>query len=310
MTDKLKILFITRDFSNHIEKSSLYLINELCKQVELKVWHNRGHISRILDHINFEPDFILLNDYKPDYCPLIKGLKHCDIPVGIIMHDLHYKISQRKKFIENENIQHIFSIYRDPFLKWYPEFKDKLVWFPFHVPIHVFKDYKNEKIYNLLMMGAMDQRYYPLRKKIFDKLKDEKGFQYYQHPGYGAVDKGDGVILTGAAYAKEINRSKIFLTCDSILHFPLLKYFEVLACNTLLLAPSSQELEDLGFVDGETFVAINETNFKEKAYYYLENEQERNKISTQGYKMINNKHSTKIRVMQMIQYIIQVTNNR
>ena len=303
MNDKLKILFITRDFSNHIEKSSLYLINELNKQVELKVWHNRGHISLILDNINFEPDFILLNDYKPDYCPLIKGLKHCDIPIGIIMHDLHYKIYQRKKFIENENIQHIFSIYRDPFLKWYPEFKDNLIWFPFHVPTNVFKDYRNEKIYNMLMMGAMDERYYPLRKKIFDTMKDEKGFHYHNHPGYGAVDKGDGGVIAGDVYAREINRAKMFLTCDSILQFPLLKYFEVLACNTLLLAPSNQELKDLGFVNGETFVAIDESNFKENVHYYLEHEQERLQISKNGCEMISKNHSTEIRVKELISHI-------
>ena len=310
LTKKPKILFITRDFSNHIEKSSLYLIDELYKQAELRVWHTHGHISRILNNIDFEPDFILLNDYKPDYCPLIKGLKHCDIPVGIIMHDLHYKIYQRKKFIEKENIQHIFSIYRDPFLKWYPEFKDKLIWFPFHVPTNIFKDYNNDKIYNMLMMGAMDERYYPLRKKIFDKLKDEKGFQYYQHPGYGAVDKGDGGVIAGAAYAKEISRSKIFLTCDSILHFPLLKYFEVLACNTLLLAPISQELEDLGFVDGETFVAIDGSNFKEKVHYYLEHEQERRQIAKKGCKMISENHTTEIRVRELINHINKFVTNR
>ncbi len=310
LTHKLKLLFITRDFSNHIEKSSFYLSQELHSQADLTLWHSRGHISGILANLQNEPDFILLNDFKPDYCPQIQGLRSCRVPVGIIMHDLHYKVSQRKRFIVRENIQHIFSIYRDPFLQWYPEFEKRMIWFPFHVPKEIFKDYRVKKTHDMLMMGAMDERYYPLRKKIFDTMKNEKGFHYYQHPGYGTVDNGDGGVLAGEVYAREINQAKMFLTCDSSFHFPLLKYYEALACNTLLLAPSNQELEDLGFIDGKTFVTVNEHNFKEKAHYYLKHKEERDEISQRGYKMIHEKHTTERRVKQLINHINQIVGNR
>ncbi|MDP4552070.1 glycosyltransferase [Alkalihalobacillus macyae] len=308
MTHKLKILFITRDFSNHIEKSSFYLSNELHRQADLMLWHSRGHISVILANLPNEPDFILLNDFKPDYCPRIQGLKSCKVPVGILMHDLHYKVSQRKRFIVKENIQHIFSIYRDPFLRWYPEFEERMTWFPFHVPKEIFKDYKLTKVYNWLMMGAMDEKYYPLRDKMKDTMKTNEGFLHYQHPGYGIIDKGDGGILAGEAYAREINRAKMFLTCDSTLHLPLLKYFEVLACNTLLLAPGNQELGDLGFDDGETFVSVNEDNFKEKAYYYLNNEKERIRIAKNGFHKVRDQHSTEVRASQLIKYMKDIVN--
>ncbi|WP_273834661.1 glycosyltransferase [Guptibacillus sedimenti] len=310
MDKKPRVLFITKDFSSHIEKSSFYLVKELQRQADLMLWHSRGHISSILANLPNKPDFILLNDFKPDYCPQIKGLKNCNIPVGIIMHDLHYKVYQRKRFIERENIQHIFSIYRDPFLSWFSEYKERMIWFPFHIPKEIFIDYKLKKTHKWLMMGAMDERYYPLRRKMFETMKGEKGFHYYQHPGYGTVDDGKKNVLAGVAYAMEINRAKMFLTCDSILHFPLLKYFEVLACNTLLLAPGNKELEDLGFVDEETFVSVDEKNFIEKANYYLKHEQERIDIAIRGYKMVHELHTTEVRVKELIKNISQIVNNR
>ena len=308
METRLKVLFITRDFSKNIEKSSYYLSRELSKHTDLTLWHTRGHIQGILSQLSQEPDFILLNDFKPDYCPEIKGLRSSAVPYGIIMHDLHYKVSQRKRFIVKENIQHIFSICRDSFLSWYPEFEDRMVWFPFHVPEDIFRDYGENKIYNLLMMGAMDPRYYPLRVKMEEEMKGVKGFVHLKHPGYGVID--DGKVLTGEVYAREINRAKLFLTCDSSLKFPLLKYFEVLACKTLLLAPSNQEIQDLGFKDGENFVSINEYNFKEKAFYYLGNEQEAQEIAINGYNMVHKNHSTEKRVKQLITSVKEIINHR
>jgi spore maturation protein CgeB len=90
----------------------------------------------------------------------------------------------------------------------------------------------------------------------------------------------------------EINRAKIFFTCDSVYHYPVAKYFEVLACKTLLLAPASRELTDLGFIPGVNFVSIDESNFEEKAEYYLRHEEERLQIATKGYEMVHARHTT------------------
>lgn len=71
-------------------------------------------------------------------------------------------------------------------------------------------------------------------------------------------------VFVGQNYAKELNRSKIVLTCDSVFKYPLMKYFEITACNALLLASYSKELGDLGFIPGVNFVAIDELCFEEK----------------------------------------------
>lgn len=304
---RLKVLFITKNFAGHVEKSSDYLSRELAKQADLRLWHDHGHIINILAQLQWKPDFILLNDFKPDYCPFVRGFRHIDIPVGMIVHDLQYKPASRQRFIQKEKIQYLFTIYRDPFIKWYPELSDRMIWFPHHVPEDVFRDYRLPKTTNWLMMGYIDERIYPLRTKMLNTLMRTPGFVYHTHPGYRTVRRRENGVMVGADYAKEINRAKMFLTCDSIYEFPVLKYYEALACNTLLLASGSKELEDLGFIDGETFVAVNETNFKEKAEYYLKNEAERLAVAQRGYQMVHSRHTTKQRISEWLEKIKEIT---
>nr|WP_237438609.1 glycosyltransferase [Pseudalkalibacillus hwajinpoensis] len=111
-------------------------------------------------------------------------------------------------------------------------------------------------------------------------------------------------------YAREINRARIFFTCDSNFHYPVLKYFEVLGCRTLLLASGSQELKDLGFIDGKTFVEINQQNFMEKATFYLNEEIISKEIVMNGARLIEEKHSTEIRATQLVQKIISLIDDK
>lgn len=308
---KLTILFLTKDQSDQMEKSSYYLGEELRKQCDLLIWNHGGRMIDILSQLPQKPDFILMNDcFAPKLCPLVEGLNEIEIPKGVIFHDISNYIQQRKKFVVQEKIDVIFVHYKDAFKKRYPKLNKRMIWLPHHVNTDLFKNYHLEKTTDLLMMGAMSPRLYPLRAKMLQTLKNIPGFTYYPHPGYGREKDSYPGSLIGKAYAKEINRAKIFLTCHSIYEYPLLKYFEILGCHTLLLAPSSKELTELGFIDGKTFVSVNRNNFKEKAIYYLKHEEERIQITRRGYLMIRNKHSTKQRVTELIQQIQQIIQRK
>ena len=124
----MNILFITRDFSSRIEKSSLYLLEELKKHANVVTDYDGGNIRDILKRTNFRPDFILLNDLKPDYSPFVYGLNDFPVPTGAIMHDLMYRPHYRKRYYREQNIRHIFTIYRDAAYALMPELKDRLIW--------------------------------------------------------------------------------------------------------------------------------------------------------------------------------------
>lgn len=245
----------------------------------------------------------MLNDLHPTYCPIIKNIDRVTIPVGSIVHDMHYKTEYRRQFFKEQKIDFIFPHYRDAFLRWFPEFENQMIWFPHHVPLHIFKDYQLPKTIDYLFIGACAPFVYPLRAKMIERLKNEKGFVMYGHPGYKPINYQSEQYVVGERYAQLINRSKMLFTCNSIYQYPVLKYFETAACNTLLMANGSKELRDLGFIDGKTFVEVNETNVLEKARYYLNNETERLKIASNANQMVRERHSTEKRANELIQFI-------
>lgn len=298
----MNVLFISEDTSRFITKNYHYLEQELNQFVNLTCYRKSGHINSILRQLHKRPDFILLlNDMERHISPLIKGLQHTDIPVGLFVNDVHRFTKRRKNDIQKFNIPHLFTVVRDPFLKAYPEMKDKMEWFPHFIHPKIYKDYGMKRDIPMLMMGAVNE-VYPLRKKIKDFYADDKRFLYYSHPGYRHFSKDEEQhLFVGTNYAQLLNRAKIFFTSPSIYQYPVLKYFEALACKTLLLAPTFKELEDLGFIPDYHFVAITEKNFSEKAAYYLNNDAERMKITEQGYQFVHSNHTLHIRTKQLIQ---------
>lgn len=308
--ENIRLLFITKDRSQQLERSTHYLLEELRNHVHVSVWMDHGNLSEIIAKQPQKPHFILLNDYKPDYCPFIFSIKEVDIPVGMIMHDLQYKVRRRKTFIEKEDIRYIFTHYRDAFLKRYPEFKDRMIWFPHHVPTHIFKDYGEQKTINWLFTGAAFPHIYPFRAHIIATMRTEQGFVAHQHPGYDSVNNKSKNVFVGEQYARELNRAKMLLTSQSVYQFPVLKYFEGGASHTLVMGNGSKELNDLGFIDGRTFVEINEQNLVEKAHYYLQHETERLEIASRAYHMVRQAHSTKERARQFVLHVQNIIKDR
>ncbi|WP_186576733.1 glycosyltransferase [Aquibacillus kalidii] len=300
----MHILFIAEDTSGFISKNYYYLEKELSKNIDLTVWRKSGHIQYILKQIDKKPDFILLlNDMDRNMTPMIKGLGNIDIPTGLFVNDVHRFVKLRKNYIEKNKINFLFSVTRDQFIEIYPEYKERIEWFPHFVHTNIFKDYGMAKDINLLMMGAIND-YYPFRQKLLKAYEGDSNFTYHGHPGYRNFSKEEEEQLyIGEQYAREINRAKIMFTCPSKLNYPVLKYFEALACKTLLLAPTFKELEDLGFIPNFHFIPVDEVNVKEKAAYYLENEKERERIAEQGYHFIRQNHTVEGRTKQLVEKI-------
>ena len=295
----INILYSTVNRSNHVIRYGEYFKRELLKRsdVNLHVIEEDGHLDDILKIVPFTPDFIFFDDFTKNHT--MSGLPYVKIPKGVLYWDLHRTQDEFRIFVWKNKIDLVFSFYRDTFADYFPEFADRFRWLPNHVNPEEFKDYGLKKEIDFLLMGAILQKVYPLRAQIAREMAGIKGFVHHPHPGYRDLSTGEDEFV-GESYAREINRAKIFFTDDSVFKYPIAKYFEVPACNTLLLAPGSRELKDLGFVDGLTFVEINEHNYFAKAMYYLEHEDERLAIARRGCDMVRNNHATPIRARQFI----------
>lgn len=260
-----------------------------------------------MERITIKPDFILINEYGETNSPFITGLSTLNIPYGVYLHDLHYQIEKRKERLHHANPNYIFSYYRDRFVEYFPEFVDRFIWLPHHVNINIYRDYGEKKSIDTLLMGSIHPHIYPLRTKILETFRSTKGFIFHPHPGYRNFNQNEKKLVDHR-YAREVNRAKIFFTCDSKFHYPINKYFEVLACKTLLLAPTSPELEDLGFIPNQHFVPISQDDFQQKANYYLQHASRREQIAHDGFQMVREKHSTETRVKQFLDLVDEIVN--
>ncbi|MED3763700.1 glycosyltransferase [Ureibacillus terrenus] len=316
MQKKLKILILIRPFTKKYPKHlpKYQMIKAIEKYAEVRYWHKDGNIHDILKQLKFKPDFIFHYDIGYGYvlAPKITGLHQINIPKGCYVIDAHYSPKERINYFERNKIDLIFSATKSAFLKTYPKYKNKFRWLPFSVDSAVFKDYKLKKDIDFLLIGQLYDRSkktgyktytqkgrYPFREAVLEKMRKMKGFVFHPHPGHTAPTNA----LLNEKYAKELNRAKIFFTCGSRLKYPVLKFFEAPACKTLLLAEPVPDILELGFKDGENFVACDQSDFYNKALYYLRNEKERMRITENGYQLIHSKHTNDVRAKEFVQEV-------
>jgi hypothetical protein len=268
-----------------------------------------GHLPDIVSRLDFVPDFIYFDDFESirGVYGLPTGMTEVNIPKGILFHDVNRVNDSFRTYVKENKIDLVFAHYRDAFLHYFPDLRDRFRWLPNHAYTPVFHDYRVKRTIDYLMMGKISNLY-PLREKMHRKMRKMKGFVAHQHPGYRWFSAEESKeLFLDEKYAKEISRAKMFLTCGSKYNFAVSKYFEVPACGTLLLAAGFPELRDLGFADKKTFVEIDKHNFLDKAKYYLKHEDERNEIRKNGYKLIRERHTTDIRVREFVHELRKFT---
>src|SRR5690625_1032402 len=287
---RLQILVLIKPFwyiPKH--KPKIDMIRALETYAKVHYWYDDLNIDDILITLNIIPDFILHYDIAWNYslAPNIEGLNTRDIPIGCFVIDLHWKPEQRIKYFKDNDIDLIFSVSKNPFLKVFPQFKQKLRWIPWSIRPQVMKDWGQKKDIDSLLMGLVyvdknnlnghkspkqipSKGRYAFRDAVFEKMKSNSGFVFHPHQGHRTLESKD--LIVNVDYAKELNRSRIFYTCGSRNKtggLAVLKFFEALGCHTLLLAETNEDIEELGFKDSENFVACTIDNLVEKTEYYL-----------------------------------------
>src|SRR5699024_11243164 len=74
---------------------------------------------------------------------------------GCFVIDLHWKPEERKRYFRQNKIDLIFSATKHPFLKVFPQYKQKLRWLPWAINPAIMKDWKQKKDIDSLLMGLV-----------------------------------------------------------------------------------------------------------------------------------------------------------
>jgi len=175
---------------------------------------------------------------------------------------------------------------------------------PFAYDDSVFLDYAQEKVYDVAFTGnlfntgvyketdMMGKNFNNIRERIFELLKSSAKIKKYTK----AV--GPGVYLKGEEYGRTINSSKAWISTPSAIDLVGPRYYEVMGSNTLLFCKVLPDIYEGLFKEGVHFVGFKDdlSDFEEKLCYYLENDEERNKIARQGYEHVRKNHTWSHRI--------------
>lgn len=141
-----------------------------------------------------------------------------------------------------------------------------------------------EKDIDILFVGTLQKCHLPYRKNLLDFLKKtySNKFQWFGNTG----DRE----LRNDSLAKVYKRSKIVIgECVESDNYWSNRIYEALGRNSFLIHPHVKGIEKEFNVEKEliTYERNNFEDLKNKIDYYLENEKERNFISSNGYKKVS-----------------------
>ena len=100
----------------------------------------------------------------------------------------------------------------------------------------------------------------------------------------------------GERYAELLNKTKIMIFGCSIYRYPVQKYFESTASGCLVLSNEPSTAKQLGFIDNETYVDINQFDWEAVLTYCLENYDNLKRIVRGGLKntLMNHTHEKRV----------------
>lgn len=142
--------------------------------------------------------------------------------------------------IKDLQINHLIYRYHSPIVK---KLSISKFFLPHYIDNNIFKNWNQEKKYDILIYGFIDSHIYPLRYRIFQLLKNNCEFKikFLKHPGYSSNFKG----FTGEKLSKLINQSWLTLCSASINQSLYKKYIETVFSHSLILGDFPINYENL-----------------------------------------------------------------
>lgn len=253
-----------------------------------------------------EIDLILLfnafNPYRIENGFAYEGLDALTCKKAVLLNDFWSEAETRReqyfRFIEENHIDYVISVFRAPFHLWKgTSIEKRLIFRPPCFDPKIFNDWEANKNFDVgnLNAGIFDgsNGFYPERMAFHNKLLEMNNIRYFyaKHPGSG-FHRPDAPLI-GRNFSITINQCKMFVTSGNLDYQNFAyKHVEIMASNSLLMTNEPMDAEMLGLIDGVNYVSIDETNIQEKVRYYLEHEEERLRIAQRGYALAMERYTS------------------
>jgi hypothetical protein len=167
-------------------------------------------------------------------------------------HDYTYKngFEGLRKFCKEVNIHLVFGnyIFNNESRIIYPILKELSIAYcviPNLVNFNIFKEYKNEKIYDILIYGSMDGCY-PLRRRMVNLIRETPKWKSR------IISYNE---LSGIGLSKEINKSYLSVATCSTFEYLVCKYTEISRSGSLIVGNMPEQGKYL--YNEDDFININ-----------------------------------------------------
>lgn len=175
-----------------------------------------------------------------------------------------------------QDFDYIFAAHKDA-VERFKEAHPKVFWLPLAADPYVHKRYDEEQIYDVAFIGSMNPKVYKERVELIARLSKE----------FNVIAR-HGVYLDDVA--KIFSKSKLVFN-KSFKQELNLRVFEALSCGRCLLTDKINDgMEDF-FEDRKHLVLYENSNLEELVRYFLENEEEREKIARNGQQEVHAHHT-------------------
>ncbi len=225
---------------------------------------------------------------NPEKYKQIKGLKDLQVPVVCMLHKPQTMLKEKIEFCKINDI----DILLDPHITYKEHSKEigcKAIRFWFTANPNIYHPREVNKRYDVGFSGAshgsnkIEGPTRNLRDRVHQKLVEKNRNIFWNSSKEGSLNYR---IHSVEEYATRINESKIWVATTGPVLDVSPRYFEVMLSKTLLFCNNMPYQYESVFEDGVNCVTFENdlSDFDEKLDFYLNNEDEMNKIIDNAYK--------------------------
>lgn len=289
------VIFYENSYGRN-DGAPLYYFNVMKNQLKLDVKHLAPHGS-IREFGNF--DYSWWVDWGEDGLPWEEWEipKNCGKTI-YVGSDTH--LGKEYRFNKAEKFDYVFFNQMDAVEEYNKTHKNKAIWLPHAADPQAYPKIEIIKKYDVCFVGHVQNTVNHngfTRTDALDRLFKEFPNFYYgsRHPGF--PDKN---LFEDAAKKFSLSRVVFNISIKDDIN---MRVFEALSTGSFLLTNWIPTLEYL-FDDGKHLITYDTLDeMVELVHYYLEHEEEREKIAQAGYEQLINNHTYKHRVEKILSVI-------
>ena len=186
------------------------------------------NIHKLVNILGIKPNLIIHGNNFLKSNLLVSGLNTYPCKKILIIEDMH-ATDLINKVTRSNSINYIFyhcdcnQLDQLKLLNRHVRFIN----YPHYVDTNIYKNYGENKVYDIILYGCINKSVYPFRYRLFNLIRSCKKFRicYIPFPGYNVPNRK--AITSGEKLAKLINKSYIGISTCSNFDYFLKKYIEI-----------------------------------------------------------------------------------